>query len=313
MEINVLIVLWIITIIACITICIKYKETKQLQDIHLEQQKQQRYDLEHKIASLINDIAFKENILSKTNDLIVAAQQRIDEIDDQYQNEKQYIQDIEKLAAQRKSQLQQEYDEQLQYQKDKMAAYQESINIEKIKTQNELESLKNTRKAVVEAWRSEELKSANLKFYRLDISKADINDIKLLNNIKLNFSNPRVISKLIWQTYFQPLAKKKFVLILGANKITGIYKITNTIDHRVYIGQAVDVYKRWCDHCKCGCGIDCPSNNKLYIAMNENGLENFTFELLEECTREELNKKEAFYIDLYQSVDFGYNSQIGNK
>ena len=42
--------------------------------------------------------------------------------------------------------------------------------------------------------------------------------------------------------------------------------------------------------------------------MQENGLENFSFELLEECLPEELNEKEKFYINLYQTNDFGYNS-----
>ena len=45
--------------------------------------------------------------------------------------------------------------------------------------------------------------------------------------------------------------------------------------------------------------------------MQKDGIENFTFELLEECSREELNKKETFYINLYQSVSYGYNSQGG--
>ena len=46
--------------------------------------------------------------------------------------------------------------------------------------------------------------------------------------------------------------------------------------------------------------------------MLKDGLENFTFELLEECPKEELNKKEAFYINLYESNDYGYNITKGN-
>ena len=47
--------------------------------------------------------------------------------------------------------------------------------------------------------------------------------------------------------------------------------------------------------------------------MLEDGLENFTFKLLEECSRKELNKKEAFYINLYESNDYGYNTTQGNS
>jgi hypothetical protein len=47
--------------------------------------------------------------------------------------------------------------------------------------------------------------------------------------------------------------------------------------------------------------------------MLEDGLWNFTFELLEECPREQLNEKEKFYINLYDSYSYGFNSTIGNK
>jgi hypothetical protein len=47
--------------------------------------------------------------------------------------------------------------------------------------------------------------------------------------------------------------------------------------------------------------------------MREEGLSNFTFELLEECTPAELDEKEKFYISLYSSYDLGLNSTRGNK
>lgn len=64
---------------------------------------------------------------------------------------------------------------------------------------------------------------------------------------------------------------------------------------------------------KCGLGIDTPASNKLYIAMKKEGIDNFTFELLEECTAATLNEKEVFYINLYNSYDYGYNSNKGIK
>jgi hypothetical protein len=45
--------------------------------------------------------------------------------------------------------------------------------------------------------------------------------------------------------------------------------------------------------------------------MAEDGLESFSFELLEECSRDQLNEKERFYIQLYQSDKYGYNSNTG--
>lgn len=64
---------------------------------------------------------------------------------------------------------------------------------------------------------------------------------------------------------------------------------------------------------KCGLGIDTPAANKLYQAMKKEGIDNFTFELLEECSTSVLDEKEVFYINLYNAYDYGYNSNRGNK
>lgn len=64
---------------------------------------------------------------------------------------------------------------------------------------------------------------------------------------------------------------------------------------------------------KCGLGIDTPANNKLYQTMRKEGIDNFTFELLEACSSADLNEKENFYIKLYDSYHFGYNSNTGIK
>ena len=179
--------------------------------------------------------------------------------------------------------------------------------------QTDLNSIKATRAAAIEAKRKEkEIKEKN-KFYMLSISSNNIEDIKKLNRIKQELHNPRVLSMLIWSTFFQKSMTDLCNNILGTNTITGIYKITNQIDDMCYIGQSVDIATRWKSHAKCGLGIDTPADNKLYKAMLEEGIWNFSWELLEECPKEKLNEKEKFYIELYQSKNFGYNSTKGNK
>ena len=93
----------------------------------------------------------------------------------------------------------------------------------------------------------------------------------------------------------------------------GIYKIENLVNHKCYIGQSVNVADRWKTHAKYGLGIDTPANNRLYSDMLKYGIWNFSWELLEECSREELDAKEKFYIELYQSKNFGYNTMKGNS
>jgi hypothetical protein len=185
-----------------------------------------------------------------------------------------------------------------------------ALNDELLATQNDLDKLKATRAAAHEALMKEQEVKDNKDNYRLIPSESDLADSRRLEIVKRELNKPRILCMLIWQTYWQPLAKKQFPLILQAKTKCGIYKITNQITDECYIGQAVDVYKRWCEHCKCGLGIDTPPGNKLYKAMQEYGLDNFTFELIEECDQSELNEKEKYFIDLYQANTFGYN---GNK
>ena len=177
--------------------------------------------------------------------------------------------------------------------------------------QNELNKLKETRAAAHEALLKEQEVKENKDNYRLLPSQADLADARRLEIVKRELNKPRILAMLVWQTYWQPIAKKQFPIILQAKTKTGIYKITNIITDECYIGQAVDIYKRWNEHCKCGLGIDTPPGNKLYKAIQEYGLENFTFELIEECSSIDLNEKEKYFIELYQADTYGYNSNKG--
>lgn len=88
---------------------------------------------------------------------------------------------------------------------------------------------------------------------------------------------------------------------------SGIYKITNLKDGKVYIGQSVDIFRRWREHKRKykNQGV----KTRLYLAMRENGIENFSFEVVEYCSKEQLNDKEQYYIKQYKSLnpELGYN------
>ena len=97
--------------------------------------------------------------------------------------------------------------------------------------------------------------------------------------------------------------------------MVGIYKITNKINGKCYIGQSINIEKRWKAHKN---KAFCPSSNDyeklLYRAMRKYGLENFSFEVLECCTIGELDSKEKYYIQFYQSYkDKGYNQDEGGS
>ncbi len=197
--------------------------------------------------------------------------------------------------------------------KEAYAIAQEKLLAETSEIQRELDKIKATRTAAIEAQIREKKIKEQQSFYCLKISDADIADIQKLENIKKTLNKPRVLSMLIWQTWFQKPLKALAANILGTSTVTGIYKITNIITGECYIGQAADVASRWSEHAKCGLGIDTPAGNKLYKAMQEYGLQSFSWELLEKCDRAELNEKERYYISLYDSVNYGYNILKGNK
>lgn len=90
----------------------------------------------------------------------------------------------------------------------------------------------------------------------------------------------------------------------------GIYKITNKINNKVYIGQSKDIKFRWYRHRLAAFNKNYPQYNcLLYKAIRKYGLDNFNFEVVEECEEIELNNKEQYYISLYNSsnIQFGYN------
>ena len=182
---------------------------------------------------------------------------------------------------------------------------------EKDKIEEDLEHLKATRAAIIQANIKEKEIEENSTFYCLTISEIDKADIKMLENIKPQLNKPRVLSMLIWSTFFQKPMTTLCNNIIGTSTVTGIYKITNQVTKECYIGQSVDISKRWKDHAKCGLGIDTPAGNKLYKAMQTYGIWNFSWEVLEQCSKDLLDEKEKYYIDLYDSYNFGYNSNTG--
>ena len=97
----------------------------------------------------------------------------------------------------------------------------------------------------------------------------------------------------------------------------GIYKIHNLINNKIYIGQSKDILSRFKQH-QADYKKEKQSTKLLYKAMRKYGVENFTFEIVEECSIEELDEKEAYYIELYNTFAFkegsnGYNMNLGGE
>lgn len=91
----------------------------------------------------------------------------------------------------------------------------------------------------------------------------------------------------------------------------GIYKITNLINGKSYIGQSRDIENRWKNHKIAASNQNSKAYNyPLYQAFRKYGLNNFQFEVIEETAIDELNSKEIKWIEFYQPE---YNQTIGGN
>ena len=92
----------------------------------------------------------------------------------------------------------------------------------------------------------------------------------------------------------------------------GIYKIQNLINQKCYIGQSIDIERRWRDEKRTAFDITAKNYNyPISQAFRKYGLENFSFEVIEECFQSELNQKERYWINYYNSFFNGYNQTLG--
>ena len=188
-----------------------------------------------------------------------------------------------------------------------------NLQVQKKQAESDLNKIRASLAAGVEAQLREEEKKKKLDFYKITLSENELNDINLLFNLRSSFRNVTILNKLIWSEYLQKKVSEMSARIVGKTDKTGIYKITNLKTQQCYIGQSVSIGERFKQHCKCGCGIGASVSNKLYASMQEDGIWNFTFEVLEECPRDQLNEKEKLWIELYQSNIYGMNSTKGGS
>lgn len=160
--------------------------------------------------------------------------------------------------------------------------------------------------AVEAAKRAEELRIKQ-DFYRLQLSQADIDEITRLREVTPYLRDSEPLNKVIWKVYYEKPYTDLIGRVVGTGVHTGIYKITNIENQMCYIGQAANIADRWKQHIKRGIGAETPTRNKLYPAMLELGVENFTFEIVEEVERSKLNDREDYWQEYFHAKDFGYS------
>lgn len=90
-----------------------------------------------------------------------------------------------------------------------------------------------------------------------------------------------------------------------------IYRIWNDINNKDYIGKTIySVEERFNQHIR-DCRKRRCEKRPLYTAMNKYGIEHFHIETIEECSIENLNEREMYWVAYYDSYENGYNATRG--
>jgi hypothetical protein len=179
------------------------------------------------------------------------------------------------------------------------------VELSTISTQlAEMQAITN---AAVEANRRAQEMKEHQNFYRLVLSDVDLLEIERLREVAPFLRDSEPLNKVIWKVYYENPYTDLIGRVVGKQVKTGIYKITNLHNGMCYVGQAVNIADRWRQHIKRGLGAETPTRNKLYPAMLAIGVENFSFEIVEECERSKLNEREDYWQEYFQAKEFGYS------
>ena len=281
-------------------------EELQHKNMMLQYAIQQQQDEKEKYSSKINNlIQEKEKLDTEINQKKICLVNYEKDIELDYQNKQQQMKNAASLYF---DSLEKSYKtKEEEYDKKCAALVSEMADMQSQYAEIQSQLVQGAAAALREREKKEKI-----NFYKLKLSDSDSIDIKELFELRKRFRNPSALSKLVWSEYFLKQTSELCNRVLGTNTKCGIYKITNLISNQAYIGQSVDIASRFKQHIKCGLGIDAPASNKLYKSMIEDGVWNFSFELLEECSKDKLNERESFWIDLYQTNKVGLNSTKGN-
>ncbi len=174
-----------------------------------------------------------------------------------------------------------------------------------------LNDFKNKQNAINEEIRQRKMIEENQDFYRICLKKEDLSDIQILKEIKNKLNKFELLNKLIYDNYVSKYVKEMEKRILKGQDISGIYKVTNLTTKEIYIGKSVNIADRWVNHIKGACGLEGIADSQFQRALKKYGIQNFSWEILEKVTKDQLSEREKYYIDLYDTKNYGYNQRLG--
>ena len=273
---------------------------KVISDNYIEKQKWLNWD----ISKLENEKKVLDKHLSELKDF---GQRQVDEkIKDYEQLRLTQINHSLELEEKRKQEL-------LQRQLDDFIASaaetKKSVNEEIEELRSLLEDYKSKRDLINQAIVHEKEIHEQQDFYRIVLNESDKEDIQLLNTIEMRLHSREALYKLIYDVFYKKPLNDMINRVLQGKEFCGIYRITNLKTNEAYIGKSTNIKTRWQNHCKTAIGLDGMARTKIHSAMKEYGIDNFSFEVLEKCTKENYSEREKYWINFYETNVYGYNIQ----
>ena len=307
---------WILLVASIITILFLLLRPRKKEKIYIERdldkELKEKINKEYqaKAAEIAQEIAIqREKALLQVIEEQKERQRKIKEEDDSF---------ALSLAAKR-SQLVQNLDSELalrkEYNKKAELQLEEQLKIVEEEANCRIDGIKQTildwqsrQNAAVESFKKlDELNNAET-YHKIVFDRQEIDELKELNHAILKLRNPMPFRKAVYDIYYKNKISDLVNRIVGKERVGGIYKITHIESGKTYVGQSVDIGNRWKQHAKRGCGADALTNNKLYPAMLEFGVESFMFEIVEkveDSTR--LNELEKYWQEYFQAKEFGFS------
>lgn len=290
--------------------------------------------LEEKRAELQNQEKQIDTIIQKEQELI---QEKLDkfknleynkiniEIQDfKNKKEQEILEQINNLSSQKQQEINDlflksnlEYKEQkeklrldLLHQKEENLKYINNLLENKQTLISEIEDYEQKRKAINEAVLREKEIQEKEDFYKIKISESDLDDILILKDIEKKIHNREAINKLIYEVFIKRPSQEMIKRVVQKDKVCGIYKITYIKTGESYIGRSKDIRNRWKQHILSSLNIGSIAHTTFHNFLSEKGLQNFTFEILEEVAPEKLSEREKYWISFYET-NKQLNSNIG--
>ena len=281
-----------------------YLETK-LQDLIKTKESLEK---QHELLQIKRDAILREykteqqhleELKTHTRELLLTEKERLES-------------ELNAMRALKLEQLKREYEAKSNVLEEHYLQHRNEIDTEIAKCEETLQQFRSMQAATNEAiLRQKELEENEL-FYSIDVSENDREDISILQSMDARLHNRDVIPKLIWELFIRRPTQEMIKRVVGNEKISGIYKITNKNTGEAYIGRTTDFATRFSNHVKTAIGLEAAAKSTLHNRMGKDGIWNYTFEIIEQVNKDNLASRESYYIDLYGTKN-QLNMKSGDK